>query len=93
MQTPAPKKTFMHRAAINDQATSTPTPVLQYVFDPAIGKAVQKNVTIVVRKPVTHPEVMIGKCIYNHFIPATLGNSSGAIIFIGIIYWCVYACV
>lgn len=34
--------------------------------------------------------VYIGRCIVQNFIPATLGNWSGAIVFIALVYWYLY---
>jgi formate transporter len=39
---------------------------------------------------IDYGHVAIGQCIAYNFIPATLGNVSGAVFFIGFIYWYLY---
>jgi formate transporter len=39
---------------------------------------------------INYPAVAVGQCVIYNWIPATLGNYSGAIFFVGFIYWYLY---
>jgi formate/nitrite transporter len=51
---------------------------------PAMWSNLSKN------PDIDYPAVAVGQCVIYNFIPATLGNYSGAIFFIGFIYWYLY---
>lgn len=43
-----------------------------------------------VNKNQAYPHVSVGTCIWWNYVPSTLGNATGAMVFLGIVYWYVF---